>query len=98
MNGLVKGYKSTASAQGMRFIPTYPGRSGTNVKFRYMETPFTTNLTEGDQYYKYIIDRTPAGRWGKPEDLRGAVIFLASPASNFITGSSILVDGGMLAK
>lgn len=49
-------------------------------------------------YNDYIIGRTPAGRWGEPKDLKGAVIFLASPASDFVTGSSIVVDGGILGK
>jgi 2-deoxy-D-gluconate 3-dehydrogenase len=41
-----------------------------------------------------VLGRTPAARWGRPEDLDGAVIFLASQASNFITGASIAIDGG----
>jgi 2-deoxy-D-gluconate 3-dehydrogenase len=41
-----------------------------------------------------VLGRTPAARWGRPEDLDGAVIFLASQASNFITGASIVIDGG----
>jgi 2-deoxy-D-gluconate 3-dehydrogenase len=49
-------------------------------------------------YNDYIIGRTPTGRWGNPEDLKGAVIFLASAASDFVTGTSIVVDGGILAK
>jgi len=49
-------------------------------------------------YNDYIIGRTPAGRWGLPNDLKGAVIFLASPSSDFVTGTSIVVDGGILGK
>ena len=41
--------------------------------------------------------RTPAGRWGVPEDLAGIAVFLASPASDFITGAAIPVDGGFAA-
>jgi 2-deoxy-D-gluconate 3-dehydrogenase len=41
-----------------------------------------------------VLRRTPAGRWGTPSDLAGAAIFLASDASNFVTGSSVHVDGG----
>lgn len=49
-------------------------------------------------YNDYIIGRTPAARWGEPKDLKGAVIFLASSASDFVTGSSVVVDGGILGK
>lgn len=57
----------------------------------------TTPLENDPVYNDFILKGTPAGRWGTPEDLRGAVIFLASEASNFVTGSSLIVDGGMLA-
>src|SRR5688572_3183333 len=45
----------------------------------------------------FIVNRTPAGRWGDPDDLGGAVVFLASPASDFVNGQIIYVDGGILA-
>jgi 2-deoxy-D-gluconate 3-dehydrogenase len=44
--------------------------------------------------YERVLARTPAGRWGKPEDLAGIAVFLASPASDFVTGAAMLVDGG----
>jgi 2-deoxy-D-gluconate 3-dehydrogenase len=44
--------------------------------------------------HQRILDRTPAGRWGKPEDHAGIAIFLASPASDFVTGTAIPIDGG----
>ena len=44
-----------------------------------------------------MLTRTPAGRWGVPEDLAGIAVFLASPASDFITGAAIPVDGGFSA-
>jgi 2-deoxy-D-gluconate 3-dehydrogenase len=58
-----------------------------------------TPLTEGSRrdfpgLNEHVIKRTPAGRWGKPEDFEGIVIYLASRASDFITGIHILVDGG----
>ncbi len=51
----------------------------------------------GEPLNDYIIRRTPAGRWGTPEDLVGAALFLASPASDFVTGQILYVDGGVTA-
>ena len=59
---------------------------------------FPSEMTEGifreSRYSEYIIKQTPLGRIGKPDDLKGAVIFLASSASDFITGQTIFIDGG----
>lgn len=51
----------------------------------------------GNPLNDFIIQRTPAGKWGDPDDLQGATIFLAGPASNFVTGQIVYVDGGILA-
>jgi gluconate 5-dehydrogenase len=51
----------------------------------------------GHPFNEFIIHRTPAGRWGDPEDLEGAAVFLASAASDFVNGQIIYVDGGILA-
>jgi 2-deoxy-D-gluconate 3-dehydrogenase len=45
-----------------------------------------------------VIERTPAGRWGKPEDFAGVAVFLASDASQFVNGTAILVDGGYSSR
>ena len=63
---------------------------------------FATSQTEpirvdGHPFNEFIINRTPAQRWGNPEDLAGATIFLASKASDFVNGQIIYVDGGILA-
>jgi len=64
----------------------------------FIETPINVEYrTAGNPLNDFIISRTPANRWGKPEDLVGAVIFLASAASNFINGQIIYADGGLLA-
>ena len=63
----------------------------------YFETELTKPLVENAEFNKWICARTPAGRWGKPEELVGAAVFLASPASNFVNGQIIYVDGGLLA-
>lgn len=64
----------------------------------YFATAQTAPIrTEGHPFNEFIINRTPAGRWGDPEDLAGAAIFLSSAASNFVNGQIIYVDGGLLA-
>lgn len=51
----------------------------------------------GHPFNEFIVNRTPAGRWGNPEDLVGTIVFLASAASDFVNGQIIYVDGGILA-
>ena len=63
---------------------------------------FATSQTEpirvdGHPFNEFILNRTPAGRWGEPDDLQGAAVFLASKASDFVNGQIIYVDGGILA-
>lgn len=60
----------------------------------YFETPLVAALRNDPERYKFILERTPMGRWGQPEELEGIVVFLASRASDFITGQTIFVDGG----
>jgi len=52
---------------------------------------------DGNPFNDFIVGRTPAGRWGDPDDLQGAAVFLSSAASNFVNGQIIYVDGGILA-
>ncbi len=64
----------------------------------YIATPQTAPLREaGHPFNSFIIAKTPAARWGTPEDLRGPAVFLASPASDFVNGHILYVDGGILA-
>ncbi|WP_187356518.1 gluconate 5-dehydrogenase [Flavobacterium ajazii] len=64
----------------------------------YFATSQTAPIrVDGHPFNDFIISRTPAGRWGEPEDLAGTAVFLASEASNFINGQVIYVDGGILA-
>lgn len=64
----------------------------------YMETDNTAPLRADEKRYKEILGRIPAGRWGKPEDLAGTYVYLASAASDYVTGFTIAVDGGWLAR
>jgi 2-deoxy-D-gluconate 3-dehydrogenase len=64
----------------------------------YMATRNTQPIREDPVRNQQILDRIPAGRWGKPEDLQGAVVFLASQASDYVHGYTLAVDGGWLAR
>ena len=65
----------------------------------YFATSQTAPLREkGHPFNDFIISRTPAARWGNPDDLQGAAIFLTSPASDFVNGQILYVDGGILAS
>ncbi|EGO7848776.1 gluconate 5-dehydrogenase [Enterococcus faecalis] len=64
----------------------------------YIETPQTAPLREpGHPFNEFILERTPANRWGTPADLAGPAVFLASNASDFVNGHILYVDGGILA-
>ena len=63
----------------------------------YIVTELNRALVENAEFNKWICGRTPAGRWGQPEELVGAAVFLASKASNFVNGQILYVDGGLLA-
>ncbi len=64
----------------------------------YMATDNTAPLRADPVRSKTILERIPAGRWGKPEDLKGVVVFLASDASSYMQGYTVAVDGGWLAR
>ena len=64
----------------------------------YMATRNTQALQDDPVRNRQILERIPAGRWGRPDDMKGAVLFLASEASNYINGYTIAVDGGWLAR
>jgi 2-deoxy-D-gluconate 3-dehydrogenase len=64
----------------------------------YVRTDNTRALTDDAARYKQILDRIPAGRWGDPGDLGGAVVFLASAASDYVHGHVLVVDGGWMGR
>ncbi len=64
----------------------------------YMATDNTAPLRADEKRSAEILGRIPAGRWGTPEDLKGVAVFLASAASEYVTGYTIAVDGGWLAR
>lgn len=64
----------------------------------YMATNNTQQLRDDAERSKEILDRIPAGRWGVPDDLQGPVVFLASKAADYVSGYTLAVDGGWLAR
>jgi NAD(P)-dependent dehydrogenase (short-subunit alcohol dehydrogenase family) len=73
------------------------GKFGINVNSispGVIDTPMTEKSLENEAETKHLIGRTPMGWVGKPEDLQGAAVFLASEASDFITGVNLVIDGG----
>ena len=63
----------------------------------FIETPFSKPMFEKEGFREYVLGNIPLGRIGKPDDVTGAVIYLASEASNMVTGHILLVDGGWTA-
>lgn len=95
----------TASKSGVKGITMLMAnewaKHGINVNAiapGYMATDNTTQLRADEARSAEILGRIPAGRWGLPEDLGGAVVFLASKAADYINGYTVAVDGGWLAR
>ena len=64
----------------------------------YMRTANTAALQADETRNRQILERIPAGRWGEPEDLAGAAVFLCSPASDYVNGHVLVVDGGWMGR
>lgn len=86
---MTKALANEWSSKGVNVNAIAPGYMATEMNIPLMEDPARNKL---------ILDRVPAGRWGLPEDLVGALIFLASPASDYVHGILLPVDGGFLAR
>jgi 2-deoxy-D-gluconate 3-dehydrogenase len=86
---MTKALANEWSSKGINVNAIAPGYMATEMNIPLMEDPARNKL---------IMDRVPAGRWGLPEDLVGAVIFLSSSASDYIHGVLLPVDGGFLAR
>jgi gluconate 5-dehydrogenase len=61
----------------------------------YFATEMNTALLADAQFTAWVNKRTPAGRWGNPPEIAGLAVFLASPASDYVTGQILFIDGGM---
>jgi 2-deoxy-D-gluconate 3-dehydrogenase len=86
---LTKALANEWAARGIQVNAIAPG---------YFETDNTKALRENKDRFESISSRIPAGRWGTPNDLVGPVIFLASDASGYVNGHTLLVDGGWMAR
>jgi 2-deoxy-D-gluconate 3-dehydrogenase len=89
MAGLTKLMANELAAKGITVNAIAPG---------YMVTDNTEELRNDPDRHRAILERIPCGRWGEPGDLATAVLFFASPASSYVTGQVLAVDGGWLAR
>ncbi|AHE53767.1 2-dehydro-3-deoxy-D-gluconate 5-dehydrogenase KduD [Sphingomonas sanxanigenens] len=89
VGGLTKLLANEWSAKGINVNGIAPG---------YIATNNTAALQADETRNRQIVERIPAGRWGKPSDLGGAAVFLASSASDYVDGHILAVDGGWLAR
>lgn len=64
----------------------------------YIRTDNTQALQDNEERSAAILARIPAGRWGRPEDFKGPVVFLAAPASDYVSGTVLVVDGGWMGR
>jgi 2-deoxy-D-gluconate 3-dehydrogenase len=86
---LTKALANEWAARGVQVNAIAPG---------YFRTENTSALQQDETRNRQILERIPAQRWGEPEDLAGAAVFLASPASDYINGEVLVVDGGWMAR
>lgn len=86
---LVMAFANEWAAKGVNVNGIAPG---------YIRTDLTAALRNDSARAKSILDRIPAGRWGEPEDIASSVVFLASPAAEYIHGTILAVDGGWLGR
>jgi 2-dehydro-3-deoxy-D-gluconate 5-dehydrogenase len=87
--GVTKAMANELAAKGVQVNAIAPG---------YIATNNTAALQGDETRNRQILERIPTGRWGRPDDIAGAAVFLASPASDYITGHVLAVDGGWLAR
>ncbi len=87
--GITRLMANELAAKGLNINAIAPG---------YMATDNTASLRTDSERAPAILSRIPAGRWGEPSDLMGAVVFLASPASDYVNGTILPVDGGWLTR
>ena len=100
---LVPGYAASKGAIGQLTMGLSNEWAGQGVQVNaiapgYIATDLTAPIQDNEKRNADILSRIPAGRWGNPEDFKGPVVFLASAASDYMTGSILLVDGGWMGR
>lgn len=89
VGGVTKAMANELAAKGVQVNAIAPG---------YIATNNTAALQADETRNRQILERIPTGRWGRPEDIAGAAVFLAATASDYVTGQILAVDGGWLAR
>lgn len=89
VSGVTKAMANELAPKGVQVNAIAPG---------YITTNNTAALVADETRNRQILERIPTGRWGRPEDIAGAAVFLASEASDYVTGQVLAVDGGWLAR
>ncbi|HMS67989.1 MAG TPA: SDR family oxidoreductase [Saprospiraceae bacterium] len=89
IGSLIKAFANEWSGKGVQVNGIAPG---------YVSTDNTGALRNDANRSASILSRIPAGRWGEPQDFKGPVVFLASPASDYVTGEILVVDGGWMGR
>jgi len=87
--GLTRGLSNELLPMGITVNAIAPG---------FIETDITQNIRKDSERTAWITSRIPKGRWGQPSDLAGAALFLSAPASDYVSGVVLAVDGGFLAN
>ncbi len=88
LTAMTRALASELGAQGITCNALAPG---------FMATEFTKSLTENEEFSSFVRTRVPVGRWGTPDDIAPAVLYLVSPAASYVNGAILQIDGGTLA-
>jgi len=89
IGSLVKALSNEWASEGVQVNAIAPG---------YIATDNTQALQDNPERNKAILERIPAGRWGQPDDFKGPIVFLASAASDYVSGEILVVDGGWMGR
>jgi 2-dehydro-3-deoxy-D-gluconate 5-dehydrogenase len=87
--GLTRSLANEWAGKGVNVNAIAPG---------YFDTDLLDDLKRDPDRSRALLSRVPAGRWGRPDELAGAIVYLASPASDFVHGATLVVDGGWLSR